>query len=248
MDLSLTLEAMPFIQPLAVPAFDPASISPNIWIDPSDLSTLFQERTGAAATTPSVVDGPVGTARDKSGNARHLVAPSDAARPTLRSDGTLYWLEFDGTDDSLARTSTISLTQPWDRISAIRNITWVNVKYIMSGAASGVGGLRQFGTTPQMDMYDGSAAATNGNLAVGTNGVITEHHENASSSLQVNNGAAATGTTGATNPNDFGLGSLAGGAGYANVRIYGVLAKNSMSAGEIASVKTYMAAKAGVTL
>jgi hypothetical protein len=53
------------------------------WYDPSDLPTLYTERTGASATTPSVIGGVVGTVRDKSGNHYWSTAPSDAARPLL---------------------------------------------------------------------------------------------------------------------------------------------------------------------
>ena len=40
----------------------------------------------------------------------HLTAPSDAARPILRADGELYYLEFDGTDDELEQGSNLSLS------------------------------------------------------------------------------------------------------------------------------------------
>lgn len=69
--------------------------------DISDLSKLFEERTGASATTPASVDGVVGTALDLSGNGHHLTATSDAARPLLKSEGGRFWLEFDGVDDYL---------------------------------------------------------------------------------------------------------------------------------------------------
>jgi len=39
----------------------------------------------------------------------HAVAPSDAARPLYKTDGTYHWLQFDGVDDSLA-TSAIAFS------------------------------------------------------------------------------------------------------------------------------------------
>jgi hypothetical protein len=51
--------------------------------DPSVLTSLFQERTGAAATTPSTVGEVVGTVLDLSGRGNHATAPSDAARLLL---------------------------------------------------------------------------------------------------------------------------------------------------------------------
>ena len=50
--------------------------------DPSDLPTLYTQRTGTL-TTQSTVGGPVGTMLDKSGRGNHAAAPSDAARPLL---------------------------------------------------------------------------------------------------------------------------------------------------------------------
>lgn len=82
--------------------FDPTKL-PNLvaLYDISDLSTLFVERTGASASTPASVDGVVGTVLDLSGNGNHAVAPSDEARPILRRNGSIYYLEWDEVDDGL---------------------------------------------------------------------------------------------------------------------------------------------------
>lgn len=67
------------------------------WYDPSDLTTMFQDRAG---TTPVTADGQtVGKILDKSGRGNHATAPSDAARPLYKTDGTYHWLQFDGVDD-----------------------------------------------------------------------------------------------------------------------------------------------------
>lgn len=101
----------PLFQPLFRPVFDsatrgragaatwtPASISAPLWLDVSDLSTMKQERTGASATTPSVVDGGVGSLFNKGTFGFWSVAASDAARPVLRTGGSI---EFDGSNDLL---------------------------------------------------------------------------------------------------------------------------------------------------
>ena len=68
----------------------------TVWLDPSDISTLFQERTGASASTPATLGDPVGTVLDKSGNGNHATAPSDGARPTLSKDMLgIFYLSFD---------------------------------------------------------------------------------------------------------------------------------------------------------
>ena len=64
--------------------FNPISLfsagEQGIWLDPSDLTTMFTDRAG---TTPVTTPGQtVGKRLDKSGRGNHAVAPTDAARPT----------------------------------------------------------------------------------------------------------------------------------------------------------------------
>jgi hypothetical protein len=63
--------------------------------DVSQLSSLYEDRS-ASPSTPASIDGVVGTIKDLSPNGDHAIAPSDAARGILRTDGTYYWIEFDG--------------------------------------------------------------------------------------------------------------------------------------------------------
>ena len=81
------------------------------WYQVSDLTSLFEERTGGG-TTPASVDGVVGTIRDKSGNTNHLVAPSDAARGILRQSGAEYYIELDATDDTYSCASALTWAYP----------------------------------------------------------------------------------------------------------------------------------------
>lgn len=85
-------------------AFTPASLSPAVWYDPSDLSTLFQSGTraspGAAVTT---VGQTVGLILDKSGNQFDLTQATASSRPTYQVDGNgKPHLLFDGVDDRLS--------------------------------------------------------------------------------------------------------------------------------------------------
>lgn len=73
-------------------------------ICPWMLNTLFQERTGALATTPAGVGGPVGTMASLV-NGWYATAVSDAKRGVLRQVGGLYYIEMDGTDDCYRITS-----------------------------------------------------------------------------------------------------------------------------------------------
>lgn len=95
------------------PVWTPASLfaasEQGVWLDESDLSTMFQDLAG---TVPAAVDSPVGKRLDKSGNGNHWTAASSAARPILRLTGGLYSLEWDGVDDSGSTAAPIGLNAP----------------------------------------------------------------------------------------------------------------------------------------
>jgi hypothetical protein len=64
------------------------------WYDPSDLTTLFQD---SAGTIPVTADGdPVGLMQDKSGNGYNATQTVSGSRPIYRTNGTLSWLEGNG--------------------------------------------------------------------------------------------------------------------------------------------------------
>ena len=83
----------------------------GVWLDVSDLSSMFQLSDG---TTAAAVDSPVGYIRDKSGNGNHAIQATSTRRPVLRETGGLYYLEFDGGQGlqvaSLDLTATDELT------------------------------------------------------------------------------------------------------------------------------------------
>lgn len=88
------------VKSLTAPIWTPASLfaasEQGVWLDESDLSTMFQDLAG---TVPAAVDSPVGKRLDKSGNGNHWAAPNTSARPILRLTGGLYSLQWDGVDD-----------------------------------------------------------------------------------------------------------------------------------------------------
>jgi hypothetical protein len=121
------------------------------WYDPSDLTTMFQDRAG---TTPVTADGQtVGKILDKSGNDNHAVAPSDAARPLYKTDGTYHWLQYDGVDDSLS-TAAIDFTVT-DKISAFFGTSTSSSanQGIITNGVTGAGGwnaIYALGTPPSI--------------------------------------------------------------------------------------------------
>lgn len=104
------------------------ALNPQVLFDISVANTLYQERTGASATTPSAVGDPVGSLKNLGTAGGWAVAPSDLARPTLRSSGGLYWLETDGSNDRM----TISITATAGITAALA----LNVDTLVNGAAS----------------------------------------------------------------------------------------------------------------
>lgn len=92
--------------PIWTPASLFAASEQGVWLDESDLSSMFQDLAG---TVPAAVDSPVGKRLDKSGNGNHWTAASSAARPVLRLTGGLYSLQWDGVDDG-GSTPSINFT------------------------------------------------------------------------------------------------------------------------------------------
>jgi len=86
-----------------VSAFSPLDLSPVLWLDFSDTSTLFTDSSG---TIPVTADGDViGRASDLSGNGNHATQGTTLNKPVWRSDGDGDRVYFDRSNDSLAVTS-----------------------------------------------------------------------------------------------------------------------------------------------
>jgi len=150
---------------------------------------------------------------DQSGNSRTLLQGTDAARPALQADGSIL---FDGTDDFLAATFTLS--QPATIYLLARQVTWTNSEVFFDGVAGNRMGLLQSATTPKMVLYAGTGSTENANLAVNTYGAIACVFNGASSSLTVNNTTATTGNPGAGNGGGITLGS-GNGFGFSNIQV-----------------------------
>jgi len=86
--------------------FNPTNISGlQLWLDGSDISTLFQD---SAKTTPVTSDGDVvGAWADKSGNSKDALQATTANKPLYKTaiQNGKSLVRFDGTDDKLATAS-----------------------------------------------------------------------------------------------------------------------------------------------
>lgn len=226
------------------PAFSPDSIANlSVWHDPSDLVTMRQERTGASATTPTAVDEPVGSMLNKGSLGGWWTAPSDAGRPTLRSDGTLYWLEGDGSDDSLSGTFT-EIAQPFTQLSA-----WMPIVTPAAGQTALLVAANRalFIDSPTLRVFYGNGGASTYEPVQDEDFIAIERINGASSQLGVDADAYAdvnAGTNGITDHAIFsGIGS------NFNGRFYGRLLYNrALTDAEIALCVTYLAAKQGRVL
>lgn len=75
--------------------------------DFSNAATMFTERTGASATTPTTVGNAIGTLKDLSPNGHYFTAASAGASPTLRTTSTYNNAEFDGGDALSVSTASL---------------------------------------------------------------------------------------------------------------------------------------------
>lgn len=222
-----------------------ASGEAGAFYDTADLSTMYQD---SAGTTAAVVGQPVGRINDKSGRGNHATQATTAAQPILRQDSNgNYYLEFAGHRLS----ATFVIAQPWDRVSAIRQITSSTSGARLFGdgnVANNMGVLYQ-GTSPEIVMFNGFGAPANSGLAIGVNGVVTERGSGASSRLAVNNGAYVTGDSGPNAPQGITIGNNSDGGNPSSIHFYGaVMIGRALTDAEITRARSYFAQRAGVTL
>lgn len=230
--------------------FSPRALFANgdqgAWYDPSDLSTMFQD---LAAAVPAAVGAPVARINDKSGRGNNAGQATASARPVLRQDaGGRFYLEFDGVDDRLL-TAAFAMDNGWDRMSALRQAGWASGRRIFAAGSGGVGLLQQSGTSPGLALFDGSLGPTSNGAAVGAAAVLFERHAGAASQLAVNSGAAATGNAGTTAASGVSIGADPGGSNAAAIHFYGLCQiKAALGAAQVAALRSFYAAKAGVAL
>jgi hypothetical protein len=238
----------------ARPAFNPASLFAAGQVGAAVLpgtayGSVYQETTGASATTPSAVDDPVGTYRDLI-NSRNLVAGADAARPLFKQDAAgKYYLLGDGVDDILKATFGSTLAQPWERISVVQVVSWTASDVIFSGGSGTAGALQQFGTSPNVRIHDGTGVTTVTPLPLSKTVILRERHQGASGQMQIypdilDTVSSSTGTTGTD-----GLALFANPtpANYGNARVYGVIQRaGTFTAAEVSQIVPYLASLAGI--
>lgn len=114
---------------------------PGVWLDPSDMSTMFADTAG---TIPITLNTPVALMFDKSSNRNHVHQPALASRPILRQALGRNYLDFDGIDDFVISQSVVrmkSLSQVTVCVGVRRDIqTFYGHVAEMSSNLTGVNG------------------------------------------------------------------------------------------------------------
>ena len=234
-------------------SFSPIDLFQNneqgAWYDPSDLTTMFQD---IAGTTPVTADGQtVGKILDKSGNDNHAVAPSDAARPLYKTDGTYHWLQFDGVDDYV-QTAVINKSG-W--ASGIAVYGFKPTAY-RGGVLSGVAGATSADEEPYTNdnwyfSFGGTSRAdAQGTIALNAPNVMTRKRDATTTSGRKNGSDVGSPLTCATDFN--GLSAVNVGIGdktignYLTGNIHAlILRAASSSSQEITDTETWVNGKTG---
>lgn len=180
---------------------------------PSDLPNLAAWFAFTRGITS--VAGLVSQWSDQSGNGRHLKQATATNQPALQSDGSIL---FDGVDNFL-KCDPFTLNQPETVYIVFKAIVWTQTVRYFDGNASGSGILSPDSATPDMRIFAGSSAANNTNLAINAYGAVACVFNGASSVLQVNNTAPATGDVGVGNMGGFTVGANGANANFANIQV-----------------------------
>jgi hypothetical protein len=262
--LSRSLGGSLLVNPTAGTPYSPTTLfaggEEGFFFDVSDLSTVWED---SAGTVPASVDGPVGRVTDKSGRGRNVTQGTTANKPTLRTGGGLYWLEFDGVDDHIATVSFASVgAGPHAAGVAIYPTSLTGSQKIIDQdglvAANRVANfIRLNGAAPTASAFNNvptSFTDSAANLTISTAAVVVE--STTPSAVEVWNNGASNGSTAVTGTLQTTAGLVRLGARQPDAstekytgRLYAaVLLARALTAGERASLQTYLGTKNGVVL
>lgn len=229
----------------------------GVWLDPSDLSTMFQD---GAGTVPVTASGqPVGRTLDKSGRGNHV----NWQNATYQTDGTLHWIAFNGSSTS-GQTAAINFSGADEMFisAAVRKIADSQYPIIaeLSPLWTNASGTFVFGGGNNGGYVYGSrggagAIAQTTTPTAPVSSVVTGISDISAmiSSLRVDGVQVATNgsSQGAVNYGNhvLNIGARNGAASFFNGRVFGLIIRGKLPvAAQQIQVDAYHAAKAGVTL
>lgn len=241
--------------------FSPDDLTLTGWWDPSDLSTLWKDESG---TTPVTTDGDV-VARmdDKSGNSRHFLQSSSGARFTYKTSGGLHWLESSGAAwmTTTAALSSFYGTTEFEAMVVARpdgastSTTPINAPAFLHGdeGAITIGAPSPSNSRLYSSNYDGSVDFTFVSYTTSADILAYAFHQSGTLYCGTSAGSEATATSGNTNHLGSGdellLFTNYSQSHFITGRFYGAaISATVLSTGDRASLKTWLGAKAGLTL
>ena len=211
--------------------------------DLTNSASVFQERTGASATTPSGDNGPIGSLKDWSPNNNWATAPSDVARPLYRLS---QYAISDGIDDTMV-TSALVAAQPITRVAC-----W---QLINAGAPfdslfeQGPASLELYAQAGSITSYGTGEGILFGSVSAGQYYVTTEIFNGASSKAALNNNAYVTGSTGLAPSAFFRLFAENGSSGFSELRYVKAISIGKLLIDpEIALCRTWAGQSVGLVL
>jgi hypothetical protein len=215
-------------------AFSPLDLSPVLWLDASDTSTITE------------VGGAVSQWDDKSGNGNDLSQGTALAQPTsgTRTINSLNVIDFDGSNDRLTITGW-TVSQPVTVFAVVEKDVDTNGRIFQSGIIGSIlAGEQPFSYAG----LGGGVFGTSGDAADNTPHIMRFTFNGASSFIHVDGTQSATGnpgTLGITDP--FSVSSPT--TQFWNGMIAEVIVVDgTLTAGEIADTESYLANKWGITL
>lgn len=235
------------------------------WYDPSDLTTMFQDTAGTTPVTD--VGQAVARINDKSGNGNHATQATLANRPTFQIENGCSYLQFDGSNDSLA-TSSIDFTAT-DNItvfSGLRKLSDVNRGVFVELSVNTDLNAGTFALTApngnglaNLAAYAGGSVRVAGGLATGNAApvtrVITFAADISADVLSRRQDGINVGTvtsnqgTGNFLSYPLYIGARAGTSLFFNGRLYSLIVRGAQSNnGQISAAEAWVANKTGVTI
>ena len=211
-------------------AFSPLDLSPVLWLDAADTSTITE------------VGGAVSQWDDKSGNGNHVTQGTAALQPTsgTRTINGLNVIDFASDEMS----ASVVVAQPFSM--------WLVVETDVTPARDGIAG----DANAYIVHYDNSwiilSAGVNlispsGSISANTPLMIGGVFNGLSSSLRKDGAVLATGNASTSGLSTFNVGNPSVG-GFDGTIGEAILISGIPSAGEIADTETYLADKWGITL
>ena len=237
-----------------------------IWLDPSDIRTMYQDAAGTIPVTE--VGQPVGLLIDKSGRGNHAYQTIDNAKPVIKRDQkNNTYLHFDGLDDFLVTNQVnFSSTDRVSVISGLRKIRDASVGIVCElsvSAPTNIGAFYisaprtnnvpsyQFCSRGSSVAIASSAASYPSPVSSIVSGIGDIGSD--SCSLRVNGINVSTSTVdqGAANYGNFNLyiGRRAGSTLPFNGHLYGLLVLGGVNdVSKVVKIERYIASKTGLNL